>query len=316
LTNLALDVYARPQHLVTINSQRRLNLLLTGEGRPTVILAHGLGGRTLEWWRVQTKVSEFARVISYDRAGFGFSDPARLPRTTDRILSDLRAALEAADVTPPYVLVSHSAGNFEMRLFAFKYPEEVAGMVLVDPSGNDQSERVRAIAPWLKKRDDEARARFKRFERWAREGRLVPGSTEYDQCVGSPNPRLPNAVNDALRDWSLRPSSWRSQYSEDLAMSDGTNDRILDAARQNLGDLPLIVLTAGRIAWGPELSTSEVRSLTDLWVTLHEEHAALSSRGVRRDVPDSAHAIHIEQPDTVITAIREVIELARVVEQV
>jgi pimeloyl-ACP methyl ester carboxylesterase len=311
MTEPTLDVYARPQHLVRINSHRRLNLLLTGVGRPTVILAHGLGGRTLEWWRVQTKASEFAKVISYDRAGFGFSDTASLPRTTDRILSDLRAALKAVGEAPPYILVSHSAGNFEMRLFAFKYLKEVAGMVLVDPSGSNQSERGRAIAPWLKARDDEARARFKSFERWAREGRLVPGSVEYDQCVGSPNSHLPKAVNDALRDWSLRPSSWRSLYSEDLAMSRGTNDRILDAAHQSLGSLPLIVLTAGRIAWNPELSAREVRLLTELWTALHEEHAALSTRGIRRDVPDSAHSIHIEQPDTVVAAIREVIELAR-----
>ena len=311
MTKLTLDVYARPQHRVTINSHRRLNLFLTGVGRPTVILAHGLGGRTLEWSLVQAKVSKFAKVISYDRAGFGFSDPGRLPRTTDRILSDLRAALKAAGETPPYILVSHSAGNFEMRLFAFKYPEEVSGMVLVDPSGHNQSERGRAIAPWLKKRDDEARARFKSFEHWARDGRLVPGSVEYDQCVGPPDPRLPKAVNDALRDWSLRPSSWRSLYSEDLALSRGTNDRILGAAQQSLGNLPLIVLTAGRIAWSPELSAGEVKALTELWTTLHEEHAALSTRGIRRDVPNSAHAIHIEQPDAVVAAIREVIELAR-----
>src|SRR5258707_106034 len=134
MSSTNLDIYARPQTRVRINSRRRMNFHRTGAGKPTVLLAHGLGSNTLEWWRVQAAVSAFATVIAYDRPGFGFSDPGPLPRTTDRILSDLRAGLNAIGASPPYVLVSHSAGNFEMRLFAFTHPDEVIGMVLVDPS--------------------------------------------------------------------------------------------------------------------------------------------------------------------------------------
>jgi pimeloyl-ACP methyl ester carboxylesterase len=108
-------------------------------------MAHGLGGRTLEWFRVQAAVAQFATVISYDRAGFGFSDPGPPPRTADRNLADLRAALQAIGASPPYVLVSHSSGNLEMRLFAYRHPGEVAGMLLLDPTGDDQRERGRII---------------------------------------------------------------------------------------------------------------------------------------------------------------------------
>ncbi len=305
-----LDVYARPQLRVRINSRRRLNLHRTGGGSPTVILAHGLGGSTLEWSQVQARVSAFATVMAYDRAGFGFSDPGPLPRTTDRILADLRAALAATGATPPYVLVGHSAGNFEMRLFAFEHPEEIAGMVLVDPSGDNQSERGRVITPLVKTHNDMARARFRTVEGWARAGVLVPGSPEYEQCVRPPNPRLPASVNDAIRNWQLKPASWRALYAEDCALSHGANDRVLAAARRSLGDLPLIVLTAGRIAWSPEFTADEVEAMTRLWTTFHEEYAALSTRGVRRDIPDSAHSIHVERPDVVVEAIRDVIALA------
>jgi pimeloyl-ACP methyl ester carboxylesterase len=308
--NPGLDVYARPQLRVRINRRRRVNLHCTGKGEPTVILAHGLGGSTLEWCLVQPRVAEFAKVIAYDRPGFGFSDPGPLPRTTDRILADLRAALRAVGATPPYVLASHSAGNFEMRLFAFLHPEEVAGMVLIDPSGDDQANRSRALVPLVTKHNDAARARLKMFEAWARAGRLVPANPEYDQCVGPTNPRLPDAVNDSVRGWRLKPASWRALYAEDCALSHGANDHILASARRDLGPLPLIVLTAGRIAWSPEFTSAEIEAMTRLWTRFHDEHARLSTRGVRRDAPDCGHAIHIERPEVVVEAIREVIASA------
>jgi len=307
MANPTLDVYARPQTRVRINSRRWLNLHRIGAGDPTVVLAHGLGGSTLEWWRVQAQVNKFATVVAYDRAGFGFSDPGPLPRTTDRILADLRLGLKALGAAPPYVLVSHSAGNFEMRLFALEHPDEVAGMVLVDPSGANQSERGRAVTELVKTHNDLARAKLKTFENWAREGLLVPGSPEYEECVRPPNPRLPASVNDAIRDWCLRPASWRALYAEDCALSNGVNDRILAAAHRNLGDLPLIVLTAGRIVWHPAFAAQEIEAMKRLRILFHEEHAALSSRGTRRDVPDSGHSIHLERPAVVVDAIRDVI---------
>lgn len=261
---------------------------------------------------MQTAASAFAKVVAYDRAGFGFSDPGPLPRTTDRILADLRAVLAAVGATPPYVLVSHSAGNFDMRLFAFEHPGEVVGMVLVDPSGENQGERGCAIAPLVKTHNDLARAKLKTFEAWARAGILVPGTAEYAQCVRPRHPNLPAPVNDAIRDWCLKPASWRALHAEDCALSNGDNDRIIAAARRSLGDLPLIVLTAGQITWSADFTADEVQAMTELWTMFHNEHAALSTSGVRRDVPDCGHSIHIERPEVVVEAIREVIDLSGV----
>ncbi len=124
--------YARPPQLVKVSGRRRLNMLILGEGSPTVIFAPGGGASTLEWARVQHPISAKTRTVAYDNAGFGFSDPGPLPRTASACVSDLRAALKAADVAPPYILAGWSLGGLHMRLFAFQHPEEVVGMVLVD----------------------------------------------------------------------------------------------------------------------------------------------------------------------------------------
>jgi pimeloyl-ACP methyl ester carboxylesterase len=131
--NPRMNVYAAPQTLVKVNGRRRLNLYISGEGAPTVILAPGMGGTTLSWGRVQRHVAAYTRVVSFDHAGMGFSDPGPLPRTSQAIVSDLRAALKTAGIAPPYVIAGHSAGGMHMRLFAFLHPDEVAGMVMVDP---------------------------------------------------------------------------------------------------------------------------------------------------------------------------------------
>src|ERR1700677_3158990 len=107
--------YATPQTLVRVSRRRRLNLLIAGQGEPTVIFAPGGWASTLEWARVQHAVAERTRTVAYDNAGFGFSDPGPPPRTASAIVNDLRAALKAADIPPPYVLAGWSFGGLIMR---------------------------------------------------------------------------------------------------------------------------------------------------------------------------------------------------------
>src|SRR5205807_2458350 len=88
---------------------------------------------SLNWRTVQTAIAEFTRVVSYDRAGLGWSDAATTPRTPSRLIGDLRALLGAAQLPPPYILVGHSFGALIVRAYAGRYSDEVKGMVLVDP---------------------------------------------------------------------------------------------------------------------------------------------------------------------------------------
>jgi pimeloyl-ACP methyl ester carboxylesterase len=111
----------------------RLHLLDEGEGSPTIILEAGLMSTNLSWMGIRRDLAESYRVVSYDRAGLGWSDTGPMPRTAERIVDELHSLLELAAIPGPYVLVGHSFGGLTMPLFAARYPEKIAGMVLVDP---------------------------------------------------------------------------------------------------------------------------------------------------------------------------------------
>jgi pimeloyl-ACP methyl ester carboxylesterase len=136
------EPYTHAQSRVDIGDGRHMNLYCIGNGSPTVIFDSGLGvgSGTLPWNHVQPYVAQFTRACAYDRAGYGFSDPGPLPRTSDAVVSDLHALLARAGIRPPYVLVAHSIAGLYEPLFADRYPAEVAGMVLVDPSAPGQEE--------------------------------------------------------------------------------------------------------------------------------------------------------------------------------
>src|SRR6266851_5330639 len=125
-------VYPPPGRLVDVGSHR-LHLLELGRGSPTILLEAGLMSTVLSWTELQRCLAESFRVVSYDRAGLGWSDLGPMPRTADRIVGELHSLLERAGISPPYVLVGHSFGGLTMPLFAARFPDEVAGMVLVDP---------------------------------------------------------------------------------------------------------------------------------------------------------------------------------------
>ena len=125
-------VYPPPGRLVDLGSHR-LHLLEEGRGSPTILLEAGLMSTVLSWSELQRTLARSFRVVSYDRAGLGWSELGPMPRTADRIVDELHSLLERAAISPPYVLVGHSFGGLTMPLFAARFPDEVAGMVLVDP---------------------------------------------------------------------------------------------------------------------------------------------------------------------------------------
>jgi pimeloyl-ACP methyl ester carboxylesterase len=131
---------------INIGDGRLLFLRCIGSGSPTVILEAGYGDDGTIWAPVQIHASEFVRICSYDRAGLSRSDPPdHYPRTGADVVADLHAALQEADVKPPYLLVGHSYGALFSRLFAATYPNEVAGMLLLDPWPVDYDSQLQAM---------------------------------------------------------------------------------------------------------------------------------------------------------------------------
>jgi len=306
--------YAKPQTLVKIGRRRRLNLLIAGKGEPTVIFAPGGGCTTFEWGLVQHPISAKTRTVAYDNAGFGFSDPGPLPRTASAIVNDLRVALSAKDIAPPYVLVGWSLGGLIMRLFAFRYPQEVVGMVMVDTSTEYMARRYRAAGDHkFAQARREQRARWRRTmtraERQARTGALVPGTPEYDEFVGPPNLALTHAVEAARVAQLTSAGYYRAMRSEQANLASASSEEIV-AARRALGDIPLIVLSASRFATPAGLLERQVKAYREGELAMHDAIATLSTRGQRRSV-DAGHGIQLEKPGVVIAAIEEVLTVVR-----
>jgi len=146
-----------PGRLVDVGGYR-MHIDCSGTGSPAVILDSGLGDGYLSWRKVQPQIAQWARACSYDRAGFGYSDSSPKPRTSKVFAEELHALLQNAGVPPPYVLVGHSMGGYDVRLYASLYPAGVAGMVLVDASHPEQQKRLPAAlndldATWLREQE-------------------------------------------------------------------------------------------------------------------------------------------------------------------
>ena len=126
------QIYLRPGQLVAA-AGAQLNLYCTGSGSPTVLFDSGHQDWAPAWAVVQPQVSKWTRACSFDRPGYGFSPSGPMPRTSERIASELHDALHKIGIAGPYVLVGHAFGATNMRTFADLYTDEVAGLVMVDP---------------------------------------------------------------------------------------------------------------------------------------------------------------------------------------
>ena len=131
-----------PGKMVSVGNHK-LHISCMGQGSPTVILESGAPATSIEWsaW-VQPEVAKVTRVCAYDRAGLGWSEAGPGPRGAEQITSELHTLLQNAGIEGPYVLVGHSVGGHHVRVYADRYPDEVAGMVLVDATHPEQFERI------------------------------------------------------------------------------------------------------------------------------------------------------------------------------
>ena len=308
-------VYAAPVRLVEVEPGRRLNLYCTGSGSPTVVFDAGLGGGTPAWADVQPKISASTRACSYDRAGTYFSEPSPRPGTSANIVDDLHRLLLAAGEKPPFVLVGHSFGGLNVRLYADTWPAEVKGIVLVDPMHEDQSEIYRALDPAKASPETWAAQRKPDYERLRRcadgaAAGFVAGTPLYLECrIGQPNDLYSDEINAAYAKRKLAPFYWTSQLSETENLYSVSSDQVR-ASRRNYGAMPLVVLT--RAPQPPKSGESQATrdERNQAWMKAHDDIARLSSKGVNRVVADSGHAIQFDQPDAVVSAVLEVAGLS------
>jgi pimeloyl-ACP methyl ester carboxylesterase len=296
--------YVKPGQLVDIGG-RRINLHCTGTGGPTIILMAGIFSWSGVWYKTQPVIAQKTRVCAFDRAAYGFSDPAPRPQIISEVVEDLHTALEAGSIPRPYVLVGHSLGGLEARVYAQRWPEEVAGMVLVDtsPAGEGLIDENQPDFDEAAGRESYAADMF-HCAFLAMHGPFEPSSSEFKDCSAT----LPGDTPAEFR--KIWPQFFTADYFADKAslMSSLYTHRYDSADHHRLGAMPLVVLSIEQ-PWniGTPAGVRLVRSYGKIWNALHQDLAHLSSRGVHRIIKGSGHEIQLDKPQAVIDAVDEVL---------
>ncbi len=266
---------------------RQLHLDCGGSGSPTVVLQGGLGESAGWWTRVRPTLAQNSRVCVFERAGQGWSEASSAPSDGVHAASDLHSVLAVAGETGPYVLVGHSTGGTYAMTYAQRYPDDVAGMVLLDSSSPDQfsliptmskefavTRRVIALAPTLSR---------------VGLGELVPASSVS---------RLPEPAASEVRDFTESPAGWRNYRDEQAAIPQVFRQA---QALTSLGDAPLVVVTA-------------LGNDTRGWPTAQDRLLGLSTNSSHR-FADVDHSGVLDQAEGAAVAIRAVQDAVRAVRE-
>ena len=316
--------YAHPQQLVAVDGTRRLNLFCMGSGEPTVLFESGAGDSMVVWRHVQGKVAKVTRACAYDRAGYGFSDAATRASDARNTVDDFHRLLRAAHIRTPIVYVGHSIAGLYGALFAATYPDDVAGIVFVDPSFPDQFQKMSAsLSPAAKARLYallNAQTAIRRAcVDLARKGALAAPATDAAKgCVstGDSPDTLDNTLREALTAQYTQAKNFDTQISEydNFLPQDGrpsTDQLEVEAAKFGFGDKPLVVLTHSKPMALPGLTPAQVAAAEKAWQDGHDAIAAKSTRGSNMVVPNTGHYIEIDAPGAVTGAVDKVVAEVR-----
>jgi pimeloyl-ACP methyl ester carboxylesterase len=296
--------------LVDAGEGRQMFLCKMGTGEPTVIFESGIAATSQNWTGLQKAVSSFARTVTYDRAGLGWSSASSSARTPSNIVRELRILLERAGVPPPYLLVGHSFGALVVRRFAVEHPGEVAGVVLLDPMRPEEwppiSEAQRGmlahgmrIARIATPFAHLGIARFvitSQLRRPTRVSRSISRSAGsnaqlvFERVTGEIS-KMPHEVWPVIAAHWCAPGPYHGLAAHLRAIPDTVREM---QATDPIAGIPVLLFTAG-------------------------DAEPFSSEAVRRIAPDarqviakrSRHWVHLDEPDLVLETIRDIIEQIR-----
>jgi pimeloyl-ACP methyl ester carboxylesterase len=292
-------------HQIYINS--------LGVGNPTVLVQTAWGSPAAEWRVVQFESIKNLRVITYDRSGYGWSQLAETPRTSENIVTEFYKYLTDAKVTPPFILVGHSLGALYMQHFARKYPDEVIGCYFIDPMSFDYAGINKLDAPHYNK--------MYSFEAGLRKARFntivgATGLTAFTDGLlwNPPHHKLYEGLPDEARK-IIRNGCLKLDYLR--AMEDEYNQ--LTASIESIKkagefpDVPLRIL--GR---DPEFSLKEMiaggvpeaeaQTVEAFWQEQLRGQLGLTSQSELMEIKESGHYIHLYQPKLVVRYLNEMVK--------
>ena len=271
---------AAPGKLYDI-SGHRMHLDCHGQGSPTVVLSNGLGGVSAAWARIAGPVAATTRVCAYDRAGQGWSEEASTPRDGIESAQDLHALLAAADEDGPFVLAGHSTGGTYAMTYAAQYPEQVAGLVLLDSASPHQFTQMPAY-PSL-------------YATVLRRGLALMPTLSRLGLGQIPVPsHLPAADAAKVAKITSTPRYYRNQRDEVSVIP-----KVFTQAQAltTFGQRPLAVLTASENSTG-----------TKGWTSAQDQLAALSPHSVHRTVA-SSHVGLLQDVRPAAASVRAITEV-------
>ncbi len=280
-----------PGRLIDVGGHR-LHLHSQGSGSPTVIIDAGLSGASYDWETVATGVAQFTQVCTYDRAGYGWSDPGPRPRTSQRAVEELRALLKKAEVKPPFILLGHSWAGLNARLYASIYPDDIASLVLVDAVNTDLL--ADSVALGLVSKE------FK-FLNWT-------------ACFGTPRWAVRRIINEPLNDppalefrraMLSRTKSAQVIYDELTGQSNWLTVR---AAMKNLGDKPVVVIS--QLLEEADCVGDEGAGNRQ-WLKDQEALVGIANNSKRIIAKTKGHNIQFNEPELIVDAIRQMAESVR-----
>lgn len=290
----------------------RLHMNASGSGSPVVVLDSGIAASSLSWVGIQAVLSRETTVCSYDRAGFGWSETSRAARTPHELARELHSMLASAGLQPPFLLVGHSFGGLVVRAFAAQYPQDTAGLILVDALSHRE---------WLQPTEQQKRmlqggVLFSRIgvvlaalgvvrlclNLLAKGSRKAPqavlkgfgkGASALVTRIMGEVTKLPPEVLPAIRAHWSRPKSFATMARYLAALPKSSAEF---AESRPLPNVPLIVLSAQ--CAGEQLAAQR-------------EMASLCSEGEHRVISGCGHWLHLDRPDAVVEAVRSVLERVR-----
>ena len=263
--------------IVNIGSHR-LQMHREGKGAPTVVIDAGITDQLEKLRPLQERIAGVTRVITYNRAGYGQSEPGPVPRDCGREAEELKALLEKASIQGPYVLVGHSLGGLNMQVYASKYPPDVAAMVLLDP-------------PPLS---------FLLREEYGDLGAMAEKMTAEWQAIADSAAQSADAREKARSAFfGMIASEHREMFGESARLA---------AAISTFGDIPLVVMAAGK----PNPAFGEAaEGFQKFWIAQNRALAGKSSNGRFILAEGASHYLYLDVPDLVVESIHSVVYKVR-----
>ena len=263
--------------MVNIGSHR-LQIHLEGTGTPTVVIDAGLADQLEKLSPLQERIARVTRVITYNRAGYGQSEPGPLPRHSGREAEELKALLEKASVPGPYVLVGHSLGALNMQVFASRYPEDVAGMVLLDPPPRS----------------------FILGQDYRDLGVMAEQMTAEWQAIADSTAKSADAQEKAK-------SAFFQMIASEHREMFGETARLIGSV-STFGDTPLVVLAAGK----PNPAFGKVaEEFQRYWVEQSRALTDKSTHGKFILAEGASHYLYLDAPELVAESVLSVVREAR-----